>query len=94
MIRTEVMEFAEAMERVLKENDKEKGDSWKRMEVSRLELLLTREISELCDASFKKNGSKERRAELRKKLIDVSNLAMMVWQRKKEPWGETTFKEL
>jgi hypothetical protein len=78
ILREEIKDFADAMELVLRKHDKEKGDSWKDMSPFDLLYILEKEYLEL-DGEWVE-GDKER---MRAELIDVANIAMMIWHRLK-----------
>ena len=67
-IRPEIQIFAEAMEVVMQKHDKKKGDSWKRMYVEDLQILLSEEIEELPKGVGKVG-----------EYVDVANFCMMLW---------------
>ncbi len=69
-IRPEILAFAEKMEQEMRENDPEKGDSWKTCEIEFLESKLDEEWYEWFES-----GNLD-------ELIDFSIVAMMVWHRK------------
>ena len=68
-IRKEIMEFAEVMEKVMRVNDKKKGDSWKTLSLGYLE----DKMGEQWDEWFP-NPSKA-------KTVDVANYCMMLFHR-------------
>ena len=70
-MRKEIYEFAEELERVMSENDAEKGDSWKTMSVEEHRDGLDDETDELWAALTLKEEMKE--------LIDVGNRCWMLW---------------
>lgn len=74
-MRTEIKEFAEKMETVMASHDKEKGDSWKTMPISKLNSLLGDEIDEWVIS----NESEEE-----DELIDIAVITMMIWNRKQK----------
>jgi hypothetical protein len=77
ILRDEVKDFANAMERVLLANDEEKGDSWKAMPLATLRTLLDREIMEW-------GAARQNYITIEKKeLLDIANMAMMVYHRLK-----------
>jgi len=72
MIRTELQNFAEAMEQKMRKHDGDWADSWKTCEVNLLQTKLFDEIQEYC-----KDNSKE------DELVDIANMCMMIWNRTK-----------
>ena len=70
-MRKEIKEFAEEMEIVMQKHDARKGDSWKRMDLCYLNKLFQEEIVEYQKA--------ERADVSRDELIDIANIAMMIW---------------
>lgn len=70
-IRGEIMEFAEEMERNMRENDREKGDSWKTLPI------------EFLDKKWEEETSEYQNPEDYKELVDVGVVSMMLWQRLK-----------
>ena len=75
-MRAEIQEFAEAMEKEMQRHDPEKGDSWKSMPIKDLEEILDGVIEDYRYAGDYWEGMEE--------LIDVANIAMMLWHRCKE----------
>lgn len=71
-MRDEIKTFAEQMEWVMSENDISKGDSWKTCDLKFLEEKLKEEITEYFEDG------------ITHELIDIANMAMMLWNRKKE----------
>ena len=67
-IRPEIMRFAQRMEEVMRENDKNKGDSWKDMPEFDLLDLLKKEFKEIEEGD-------------EKEFADVGNFCMMLWNR-------------
>lgn len=93
ILRPEVREFAELMERKLQENDSEKGDSWKRCSFGYLQHRITEEHKELVEAAklflvnepatftHKKTivmGKVPTPIALRLECADIANFAMMI----------------
>jgi len=72
LLRDEVRKFADEMEKELRRHDPEKGDSWKELDIVRLDGLLAKAY--LC---WGYGPEKNRRDE----LIDLANIAMMLWHR-------------
>lgn len=76
--RFELREFADEMERELRKHDPKKGDSWRTMgEVVLYEQLV--DVFEKLENLDHKNPRQER-----SELVDLANLAMMLWHRLKE----------
>ena len=75
-LRPEVLEFAQEMEKVLRENDAEKGDSWKKMYMSELHECLNKEADEYWAAETDEDSAKE--------CVDAANILMMLYHRHKE----------
>lgn len=75
-LRKDVRIFAEEMEYELRRHDPKKGDSWKDMSPFELIFLLDKEYLELDREWIA--GDKKR---MREELIDLANIAMMVWHR-------------
>lgn len=71
-MRTEIYEFAEELERVMSENDIEKGDSYKEMTLDEHRSGLMDEIMEWLDSDNEKNEMKE--------LSDIGNRCWMLWR--------------
>ncbi len=67
-VRPEIVFFAKAMEKIMAENDKEKGDSWRHMPHDELQSLFLEEVEE----------TKEDNAKL-KEWIDVALFCMMIY---------------
>ena len=67
-IREEIMFFAQAMEDIMRKNDKEKGDSWKNMSHNELQNLLLGEFKESQDENAKI-----------KEWVDIANICMMIY---------------
>lgn len=91
LIRSEVMEFAEAMERMLRKHDAKKGDRYKRpsgwsnnLENFYGEILskLENEVSELISAHADPDGDPDHPTtaeDLKNESVDVANIAMFAW---------------
>ena len=76
-MRTAIHSFAHEMERVMADNDKEKGDSWKGvLPIFQLKYQLINEIEELKIELTDNDGDA-----LKKELVDVANYCMMIWNR-------------
>ena len=82
--RPEIIEFTKEMERVMSENDKEKGDSWKTCDIEFLVDKLEEEIEEWKEG----NDYREHYALMpynldshKKELVDMANVCMMIWHR-------------
>ena len=67
IIRKEIRNFSQAMERVMRKHDKIKGDSWKSMSHLELQKLLLKEVNETKDEFAKLQ-----------EWIDVANICMMI----------------
>ena len=87
-IRKEVMEFALAMEMALQEHDKDRGDSWKDMNMN--DLLSRKELEdrELSNALIRisvplhqspPTTRAERIQNAQKETVDVANFAMFIF---------------
>ena len=75
-MREEIRIFAEQMEKVMSEHDKEKEDSWKTMDIYDLmDMLITK--SEEVEDEISWDYSKR----LKDEVIDLANFCMMVWNR-------------
>jgi len=74
-MRKDVLEFAKEMEKVLRENDAEKGDSWKTMYMSELYECLNNESGEYWAAETDEDSAKE--------CVDCGNILMMLYHRHK-----------
>jgi len=72
--RREIFQFAHAMEAEMARHDAEKGDSWKECAIDVIQGLLSDNFEDWADAI---EGSMISNA----KLIDIANLAMMLWWR-------------
>jgi hypothetical protein len=77
LLRPEVREFADEMERELRKHDLKKGDSWKTMDEVVLSYMLTDVWDKLDDLDHE-NPEQEC-----SELIDLANIAMMLWHRLK-----------
>jgi len=75
-MREEIRIFAEQMEKVISEHDKEKGDSWKTMDINNLMEKLIEEAEEV-EEEIRWDYSKR----LKDELVDLANFCMMVWKR-------------
>lgn len=73
-LRSEILNFARAMEKALCENDATHGDKWKRLKISTIEDMLYDEIAEL--KKVKGNSQVEL-----SDMVDIANLLMMLWYR-------------
>jgi len=73
-LRNAVREFAEEMERIMQKHDPVKGDTWKTCPIEFLEEKLEDEFAEYKHGSFVRDE---------RELIDIANIAMMLWYRKK-----------
>ena len=71
-LRTEIAIFANEMERLMAENDKKKGESWKQMRVRELLDHLDIEMDELRFEMEEMNVD-----EVQKILVDTANYCMM-----------------
>lgn len=69
--RSEIQEFAEAMELMMRFHDPKKGDSWRHCLIGFLESKLLEEVNEYME-------SKET-----SELLDVANICMMLYMRRK-----------
>lgn len=78
LLRSELREFADEMERELRRHDSRKGDSWKTMN----EVVLSEMIADVWDKL--EDLDHENREQERSELVDLSNLSMMLWHRLKE----------
>lgn len=65
-IRPEIQKFAKYMESIMREHDKIKGDSWKKMHREDLKELFKKEVNEALES----NTDSE--------FIDVANFCMMI----------------
>jgi hypothetical protein len=86
-LREEIKEFAEEMERIMKENDEDKGDSWRDCSVEFLINKLWEEIEEFKHIVsphiiYEKDNLPE------KELTDIANVCMMLFHRLKIIKGE------
>ena len=68
-MRDEIKLFAEEMEKIMKEHDSKKGDSWKTCDIDFLVDKLGTEIKEWIDSAK------------HEELVDISNICMMLWNR-------------
>ena len=75
-MREEIRIFAEQMEKVMSEHDKEKGGSWKTMDITNLMDMLVEE-SEEVEEEISWDYSKR----LKDEVVDLANFCMMVWNR-------------
>lgn len=75
-MRKEILEFAEKMEEKMQKHDAEKGDSWKVLHPSFLEVELDRVIREY------------RNTEKPDKLISIANFCMMLYRREEARLNE------
>jgi hypothetical protein len=69
-VRSEIMDFARNMERVMGKHDSIKGDSWKTMSMDELLYLLSEEVEELAS-----------NPDSHEEFIDIANFCMMLWNR-------------
>lgn len=81
--RPEIIEFAEAMEKVMSRNDKEKGDSWKTCDMDFLVNKLKEEIREWEEDNDYNERYGLSPADM-EELVDIANVCMMLFQRIKE----------
>lgn len=81
-IRPDVLKFAYAMEMTLRKHDAKKGDSWKSCEISFLEQKLDEEYKEYVNESAKFYHWEPVSETAAFELIDIANMAMMLWHRK------------
>lgn len=65
-IRQEIQKFAEYMEAIMRDHDKVKGDSWKRMHREDLKDLFKKEVHEALESNMDTE------------FIDVANFCMMI----------------
>jgi len=72
MVRKEIMEFAEEIERVMTIHDTKKGDSWKTLSIGFLEEKMEEEWDEWFS-----NPCKE-------EAVDIGAMSMMLWNRYKQ----------
>jgi len=95
-MRNEIKSFAMSMEKVMKENDVEKGDSWKEMDYNYMRDKLLEEVLEylliddwdtplnligkIISQIQYKRGGKKPNVHL-KELLDIANVCMMEWNR-------------
>ena len=75
-VRQEVLDFAVEMERILRKNDAEKGDSWKTIPLLDLEFKFNEEYEEWVV----RYGNDEKR----KEVTDSACVCMMLFHRYKE----------
>ena len=73
MLRPEVMEFAKAMEVVLKANDHKGG--WEDSTYDYLDARLVEEVGEY----FGSVASGDKVSKARKELVDIANFCMFLW---------------
>ena len=74
MVRKEIVEFTDEMERVMSKHDKKKGDSWKSCDVRHLDNKLCEEFREWDETNKCSN----------EELVDIANMCMMLWNRLKQ----------
>ncbi len=74
-LRPEVLGFAQEMEKTLRANDAEKGDSWKTMPMYKLHECLNNEADEYWAAETEEDSAKE--------CVDSANILMMLYHRHK-----------
>ncbi len=82
-IRPDVLEFAYAMEMVLRKHDRTKGDSWKYCDFCILVEKLTEEFHEVEEEfgalmNYDFDASTEN---IQTEIVDLANIAMMIWDR-------------
>jgi len=65
-IRQEIQKFATYMESIMRQHDKDKGDSWKRMHREDLKDLFKKEVNEALESNMDTE------------FIDVANFCMMI----------------
>lgn len=75
-LRPEVLEFAEEIEKALRRNDAEKGDSWRTMPMAQLQNITGKELGEYCVAESSEESAKE--------SVDCGALFMMLYHRHKK----------
>ena len=73
-VQKELFEFSAEMNKILKENDKEKGDSWKYMPIKELLGILNSHYERLVDAIYR-----EDEASIMDESIDTANMCMMIY---------------
>lgn len=81
-IRPDILNFAFAMENVMREHDEKKGDSYKSCSIAFLVDKVDEEYNEFFDATFKMNSNGPLTENVIKEIIDLGNCAMMLWSRK------------
>jgi hypothetical protein len=75
-LRPAVLEFAEEIEKALRRNDAEKGESWKTMPIEQLQQITGKEIAEYIEAKSDEEAAKE--------CIDCGAMFMMLYHRHKK----------
>ena len=80
-VRQEIIDFAIQMEIVMSNNDLEKGDSWRTMDIVELVNMKIDKDEATIDESISNSIDVRLFCEL---LIDQSNYNMMIWNRFKE----------
>ena len=85
-LRPEVLAFAQAIEKAMRNNDPRKGDSWKECSLYHLMAKLEEEVEEV-DSDFETAIHAfeiECKPDLLGELVDVGAVAMMPWNRVKD----------
>jgi hypothetical protein len=72
IIRPEIMEFAEEMEKKMASHDRERGESWKQCSLEYLRARLSEEVIE----SYVPNADP-------REVIDVANFCMMIFHNRR-----------
>ena len=80
-IRPELLAFAEAMEKTMREHDPEKGDSWKDCQIKYLYIKLNEEFTEVETAVYNRLHKAGKINEISKELVDMANVSAMLWNR-------------
>jgi hypothetical protein len=75
-LRPAVLEFAEEIEKALRRNDAEKGDSWRTLPIEQLHYITGKEVVEYCKAESDEESAKE--------CVDCGALFMMLYHRHKK----------
>lgn len=79
-------QFVEKMDLVLRQNQEKKGDSWKTCKIGFLEEKLCEETREYLEAKTPMAKANE--------LIDVANVAMMLYNRYFDQWAKEAGKAM
>jgi hypothetical protein len=79
-VQKELFDFAMQMNKIIKANDSEKGDSWKYMDTKELLNILEKHLDKLIDAVYR--DDKEAIVD---ESTDVANICMMIYSHAKPP---------